>query len=71
MRLSERLVECRRQKNVTQKAVASGLGISERGYQRYELEEREPTLSIAIAIADFFGVSLDYLVGRSGDPTMR
>lgn len=68
MKLASRLVECRKSKGVTQKGVALGVGISERGYQRYETQEREPTIGILIALADFFGVSLDYLVGRSDDP---
>lgn len=38
-------------------------------YSRYERGEREIPLPALIAIADFYGVSLDYLVGRSDDPT--
>lgn len=34
-------------------------------YVRYERGEREPTASALVQIADFYGVSLDYLVGRS------
>ena len=39
------------------------------GYQRYEYGEREPSFQKLIALADYFDVSLDYLVGRSDDPT--
>ena len=35
------------------------------GYYRYEQGERQPTLPVLIALADYFDVSLDYLVGRS------
>ena len=37
-------------------------------YQRYEYGPREPAYQKLIALADFFGVSIDYLVGRSDDP---
>lgn len=66
--LSERLKYLRIDNNITQKELAKQIGISERGIIRYEIGERNPTIEIIIAIADFFDVSLDYLVGRSDDP---
>ena len=62
---SARLRELRALKNVTQKQVAEGSGLSETGYQKYELEEREPTLSSINKLADYFEVSADYLLGRT------
>lgn len=44
------------------------LGISRRMIFRYEKAEMSPTLEKVIALADFFGVSLDYLAGRLDDP---
>jgi len=61
----ERLKELRMAKNITLKQMAESLGMVQRNYQRYENGEVDPPLSKAIALADFFGVSLDYLVGRS------
>jgi len=66
--LSTRLRELRASKKVTQKQVAQGIGFGERAYQHYELEEKEPKLSSVIKLADFFDVSIDYLVGRSDNP---
>lgn len=63
-----RLKLCRKQTNVTQKALSDYLEISERAYQHYELGTREPSFDTAIKLADYFDVSLDYLVGRSDDP---
>lgn len=60
----ERLKQCRKSMNKTQKQMAEFLGVSIRAYQHYELNDREPPLSKAVALADFFGVSLDYLTGR-------
>lgn len=63
-----RLKELRLAQNLTQKAMAEKLGMVKRNYIRYETGEVDPPLSKAIALADFFGVSLDYLVGRVDDP---
>lgn len=58
-------------KGITQKQLAIETGTSERGIQNYELDLRKPTYDILIALADYFDVSLDYLVGRSDDPQRR
>ena len=71
MNFPNRLKECRNRKNVTQKSVAQFLGIGERSYQNYEYGEREPSLATVIKLADYFNVSLDYLVGRSDNPEKR
>lgn len=71
MPFSERLKELRGSRNLTQKQVYDAIGMSAIGYQRYEYGEREPAFSKLIALADYFNISLDYLVGRSDDPTRR
>ncbi len=63
--LSERLRECRKDKGLAQWEIAVYCDISEKTYQNYELMTREPRLEILIKIADRFGVSLDYLTGRT------
>lgn len=65
---SVRLIELRKIRGISQPAAARGIKISPRAYQKYEYEESEPTLSVAAKIADFYGVSLDYLVGRTDTP---
>lgn len=64
----QHLKDLRKAKGVTQKQLAIDIGASERGIQQYELGERKPTYDMLIALADYFNVSLDYLVGRSDDP---
>lgn len=54
--------------NLTQKQVADGIGVAEQAYQRYEYGRTVPSALILISLADYFDVSLDYLVGRSDDP---
>lgn len=61
---AERLKSLRTSRNILQKDVVAATGISLRAYLYYETGKREPTLSTLIALADFFDVSLDYLVGR-------
>lgn len=68
MTFSERILYLRKSRNLTQKQVYEAVGMSALGYQRYEYGEREPAYQKLIALADFFDVSLDYLVGRSDDP---
>lgn len=62
---AKRLRALRTEKKVTAKSMAEFLGMVYRNYQRYETGEVDPPLSKAIALADYFDVSLDYLVGRS------
>lgn len=63
--LARRLKECRKEKGFTQGQVAIYCDITEKTYQNYELQTREPKLEILMKIADVFEVSLDYLVGRT------
>lgn len=68
MIFQKRLKELRTEKGTSQVAIAQILGITDRGYRKYEAGDNEPTLSVLIAIADYFDVSIDYLVGRSASP---
>lgn len=65
--LSKRLKECRKEKRYTQGQVAIYCDITEKAYQNYELMTREPKLEILVRIAELYGVSLDYLVGRTDE----
>jgi transcriptional regulator with XRE-family HTH domain len=60
----ERIKELRLKKGVTQRQMADTFGITERNYQRYETGVVDPTASNATKLADFFEVSVDYLIGR-------
>ena len=69
--LSERLIQLKTERKLLQKDIAKGSGIALRTYQYYERGEREPSASALIALADYFDVSLDYLVGRSDTPKIQ
>ena len=62
---AKRLKDLREEKDVTQKVVADYLGISDRGYGYYESGERFPPQNILVKIADYFNVSIDYLLCRT------
>lgn len=68
---SDHLVELKAVHNVRQQDIADAIGISLRGYQYYEKDSKEPTMSKLIALADFFNVSIDYLVGRTDNPAIN
>ena len=68
MILNERLKKLRLQNKVTQKAIADSIGVTEVSLQRFEYGTSRPKLENVIKIADFFNVSLDYLVGRTDNP---
>lgn len=55
----------RMEKGYKQREVAEHLGIQLRSYQAYEGGTREPSIDVLIALADYFQVTLDALVGRS------
>jgi len=69
--LSANFKKVRLEKKLTQKQVAEGIGVAEQQYQYYEYGKRIPSAMILCKLADYFDVSLDYLVGRSDDPTRR
>ena len=68
---NERLKELRTSKGLSQKQLSIEIKISDRGIQRYEYGEREPSMSTLIDLADYFDVSLDYLCGRSDNPKIN
>lgn len=64
MTLAEHLLQLRLEKNLTQPEISAAVGLSLRGYQNYERGLREPKMTALIALADFYDISLDELVGR-------
>ena len=60
-----RLKELRKQQNVNQKSLAIKLDISQTTISTYETGVRNPDIKTLINLANFFNVSIDYLVGLS------
>lgn len=71
MLLPDALKRFRKEYKVTQKRAAEISGVAERVFQSYEYGKVVPTISVLIRLADFYDVSLDYLVGRSEEAGRR
>lgn len=63
-----RIRDLREDSDKTQQAIADLLNMQRSVYRRYEQGQRELPLWAAIKLADFYGTSLDYLVGRTDNP---
>ena len=60
----DRLIEQRHRKGMTQKECADAFGVTLRAWQTYEQGVSEPKYEMLCRIADFYGVTTDYLLGR-------
>ena len=69
--LAKRLKELREERRIYQRELAEILDMSFRGYQNYETGQSEPKLATPLAIADYYQVSIDYLVGRTDAPDFQ
>lgn len=58
-----RIRDLRNDRDLPQKEVAEMLGMSQTGYSKYETGENDIPTHILIALAKFYGVSVDYLLG--------
>ena len=65
MEIGSRLKALRKERKETQLQVAQAIGMGDRHYQRIENDEALTGLEIFRAMAEHFGVSLDYLAGRT------
>ena len=70
-KFSERLTEVRKNKNVAAKNVAEALGLSKAAVSQFESGKNAPSVAVLCALADYFGVSIDYLVGRTDNPEIK
>lgn len=59
-----RLKEVREKRGITQRQAAIGLNLSPTVYNRYENGIREPSNVVLLAMADYFNVSVDEILGR-------
>ena len=66
-----RLKELREKRRLAQITLAMELNLNQNSISRYETGEREADYATLIAIADYFGVSVDYLLGRTDNPRVN
>ncbi len=63
--VSERLTELRHSKNLTETELSSRIGFAQTTYSHYEIGKRRPTTMKLLSIAQYYNVSIDYIVGRT------
>ena len=66
-----RLKELRDQRHISQVFLGLELGMSQNTISRYETGAREADYETLISFADYFNVSVDYLLGRTDNPNMN
>ncbi len=64
-----RLRDLREDRDLNQTQVAQILNMSQTGYSKYETGENDIPTAVLIQLADFYNVSIDYLLGHVDDPS--
>ncbi len=65
----DKIALLREKRGLTQEDLANKIGISRASLSHYEKNRREPDYTTMTKLADFFHVSVDYLLGRTSEPT--
>ncbi|RAU97135.1 helix-turn-helix domain-containing protein [Paenibacillus sp. YN15] len=65
----DKIALLREKRGLTQEDLANKIGISRASLSHYEKNRREPDYTTLTKLADFFHVSVDYLLGRTSEPT--
>lgn len=60
-----RIRDLREDRDLTQRQIAEMLGMSQTGYSKYETGENDIPTHVLIKLADFYGTSTDYILGRT------
>lgn len=63
----DRIKELRLERKLTQAQMGEILGVNQRTYSQYELGTRSISIEALISLADYYNVTLDYLVGRTDE----
>ncbi len=62
--VAERIRELMKEENLTQMALAAKVGVKQNTISAWLLEKKEPSIRSLWLLADYFGVDIDFLVGR-------
>lgn len=65
------LKELRKKKGLTLAEVAQAVGVTRQAYSYYENDKRDPDTAMVKTLAEFYGVSTDYLLGRDESETRQ
>ena len=61
----KRIRDLREDHDLSQRELASKLGMSQTGYSKYETGENDVPTSVLIFLADYYNTSIDYILGRT------
>ena len=64
MTIAESIKELRLERGLSQAALAKSIGVSQKAIDYWERDVNEPKATYIVLLADFFGVTTDYLLGR-------
>ena len=67
-KMYRRIRDLREDKDLNQTQVARILGMSQTGYSKYETGENDLPTSVLIKLAEFYGVSIDYILNQTDNP---
>ena len=70
-RLNEQIAFLRKAKGTTQEELAKALGVTNQAVSKWESSQCCPDIQLLPDIADYFGVSIDYLLERTDNPAMN
>ena len=65
----EHLIQIRKSKKLRQQDVADRIGVQRSTYGKYETGDSEPDLKTLKKLAEFFGTTVEYLIGNTDDPS--
>ena len=68
VRMYPRIRDLREERELNQTQVAKMLSMSQTGYSKYETGENDIPTQVLIKLADFYSVSIDYLLGQTANP---
>ena len=63
LNIGVRIKDLRKEKNISQSELANAIGVSQKAIDYWERGVNEPKASYIVALADFFNVSADYILG--------
>ena len=64
----QKIRDLREDRDLKQRELAEYLNCSQRAYSSYELGQRDIPTDVLIKLANFYNVSIDYLLGQTGNP---
>lgn len=67
----DRLISLRKRDQLSLQSLGAAIGATKGTIGNLEHGNKRPSLDMVLALADYFNVSLDYLVGRSDDPALH